>query len=120
MLLLAAFLAIVAEGVLMNFLRKSSKNREIVKALIFMTLLITLVICVNIDDSARFSALRDSNVAPWIACALLLILIFLDMIIPDNPVSLIMRSWNKTTSNLFFVMIILTIIVYSVSNWTRL
>lgn len=119
MLLLFTFFVIVAEAVVLNFLRKSSKNKEIIKAIIFMTLLIALIIGVNIDDTARFNALKDSAVVPWIACGLLLALIFFDLSLPENPVSIVFRAWNKTTMNLFFVMLILTIITYSITNWSK-
>ena len=119
MLLLVAFLAIVAEGILLNYLRKSSKNKEIVKALIFTILFIAVIISVKVDDDERLDALKNSIAVPWIACGLLLALIFLDMSMPNNPVSVVFRAWNKTTFNLFFVMLILTIIAYSVTNWTK-
>jgi hypothetical protein len=119
MLLFFALLVIIAEAVLLNFLRKSSKNREVVKAAIFMTLLITLIIGVNIDEKDRYDALRDSRVVPWIVCIFLLGLIFVDISIPENPISIVFRAWNRTTSNIFFVLMILTIVTYSVTNWTK-
>ena len=119
MLLLAAFLVIAAEALVMNFLRKSSKNREVLKAILFMTLLVALIIFVNIDDTERYNALKDSTIVPWTICGLLLVLIYIDYNMPNNPISVVFRAWNRTTSNLFFVMLILTVIAYSMTNWNK-
>ena len=107
-----ALLIVALESIIFASLLTSVKNKKYLISAVVFVFLICFFIFVNTDDARKILSrdVKDSSTFAWLAASTTFVFAAVQVFSTENNVTLTIKKWNKTTNNLLFFGLLLSVL----------